>query len=114
VCGAEPHWSLKSARCWRGYVIAGNYDTDTLIEVLGELRRFLGGEKATLVWDGLPAHRSTAMGPHLAYSFLRRTACRMAQHLVAGAGREGDRVAVMLLRPSRLDRRAQLTRRSRG
>ena len=41
----------------------GNYDTDTLIEVLGELRRFLGGKKATLLWDGLPAHRSTAMGP---------------------------------------------------
>ena len=40
----------------------GNYDTDTLIEVLGELRRFLGGKKATLLWDGLPAHRSTAMG----------------------------------------------------
>jgi hypothetical protein len=41
---------------------AGNYDTDTLIEKLGELRRFLGGEKATLLWDGLPAQRSTAMG----------------------------------------------------
>ena len=36
----------------------GNYDTDSLIQVLGELRRFLGGEKATLLWDGLPAHRS--------------------------------------------------------
>jgi hypothetical protein len=24
------------------------YDTDSLIQVLGELRRFLGGEKATL------------------------------------------------------------------
>ena len=43
------------------HVTAGNYDTATLIEVLGELRRFLGGEKATLLWDGLPAHRSTAM-----------------------------------------------------
>jgi hypothetical protein len=43
------------------HVRAGNYDTDSLIEVLGELRRFLGGEKATLLWDGLPAHRSTAM-----------------------------------------------------
>jgi transposase len=29
--------------------------------VLGELRRFLGGGKATLLWDGLPAHRSRAM-----------------------------------------------------
>ena len=43
------------------HITAGNYDTDTLIEVLGELRKFLGGEKATLLWDGLPAHRSTAM-----------------------------------------------------
>jgi hypothetical protein len=33
--------------------------------VLGELRRFLGGEKATLLWDGLPSHRSTAMGDWL-------------------------------------------------
>jgi hypothetical protein len=37
------------------------YTTDTLIQALGELRRFLGGQKATLVWDGLPAHRSKAM-----------------------------------------------------
>jgi DDE superfamily endonuclease len=43
------------------HVTAGNYHTETLIEVLGELRRFLGGEKATLLWDGLPAHRSRAM-----------------------------------------------------
>jgi hypothetical protein len=38
----------------------GNYDTDSLVQVLGELRRFLGGEEATLLWDGLPAHRSRA------------------------------------------------------
>jgi hypothetical protein len=31
---------------------AGSYDTDTLIEVLGELRRFLGGEKATCCGTG--------------------------------------------------------------
>jgi transposase len=43
------------------HVRAGSYDTDSLIEVLGELRKFLGGEKATLLWDGLPSHRSTAM-----------------------------------------------------
>ena len=40
---------------------ADAYNTDTLIQALGELRRFLGGQKATLVWDGLPAHRSRAM-----------------------------------------------------
>jgi DDE superfamily endonuclease len=43
------------------HVTPGNYDTDTLIQVLDQLRRFLGGEKATLLWDGLPAHRSNAM-----------------------------------------------------
>jgi len=47
------------------HITPGNYDTDRLIEVLGELRRFLGGEKATLLWDGLPSHRSNAMGAWL-------------------------------------------------
>jgi hypothetical protein len=47
-------------------VRAGNYDTDSLIEVLQGLRVFLGGEKATLLWDGLPAHPSTAMRAWLA------------------------------------------------
>ena len=37
------------------------YDTDSLIGALGQLRRFLGGQKATLLWDGLPAHRSKLM-----------------------------------------------------
>jgi transposase len=66
--------SMAAALCYgvRGggvslcfHVQAGNYDTDSLIGVLGELRKFLGGEKATLLWDGLPAHRSTAMGAWL-------------------------------------------------
>jgi DDE superfamily endonuclease len=48
------------------HITAGNYDTDSLIQVMGELRRFLGGEKATLLWDGLPAHRSRAMRAWLA------------------------------------------------
>jgi transposase len=37
------------------------YDTDSLIGALGELRGFLGGQKATMLWDGLPAHRSKLM-----------------------------------------------------
>jgi hypothetical protein len=41
----------------RHNVTAGNYDTDTLIEVLSELRRFLGGEKRSwLVVERLPAY----------------------------------------------------------
>jgi hypothetical protein len=43
------------------HVTAGNYDTERLIEVLSVLRKFLGGEKATLLWDGLPSHHSAAM-----------------------------------------------------
>ena len=41
------------------------YNTDTLIQALGELGRFLGGQKATLGWDGLPAHPSKAMAAWL-------------------------------------------------
>jgi DDE superfamily endonuclease len=43
------------------HVQAGNYNTDTLIEVLTQLRCFLSGQKATLLWDGLPSHRSSKM-----------------------------------------------------
>jgi transposase len=39
----------------------GAYDTTTLIGALEGLRGLLGGQKATLVWDGLPAHRSKLM-----------------------------------------------------
>ena len=48
------------------HIRPGSYDTASLIEVIGELRRFLAGEKATLLWDGLPAHRSKAMAAFLA------------------------------------------------
>ena len=41
------------------------YNTQTLIGALDQLRRALGGQKATLLWDGLPAHRSKAMGAWL-------------------------------------------------
>jgi hypothetical protein len=37
----------------------GAYDTTTLIGALEGLRRFLGGQKATLVWDGLPPTAAT-------------------------------------------------------
>ena len=48
------------------HVRPGSCDTASLIEVIAELRRFLAGEKATLLWDGLPAHRSKAMAAFLA------------------------------------------------
>ena len=42
------------------------YNTETLIGALDQLRRALGGQQATLLWDGLPAHRSRAMRAWLA------------------------------------------------
>ena len=39
------------------HVTAGNYDTDTLIEVLRELRRFLGGEPARRAGPGSGSSR---------------------------------------------------------
>jgi transposase len=35
---------------------------------VAQLRRFLGEQKATLLWDGLPTHRRRAMGPGYAAS----------------------------------------------
>ncbi|TDD39087.1 IS630 family transposase [Saccharopolyspora elongata] len=43
-----------------------SYNTETLIEVLDELRTFLAPQPVTLIWDGLPAHRSKAMTAFLA------------------------------------------------
>jgi len=55
------------------------YDTDSLIGALGQLRHFLGGQKATLVWDGLPAHRSKLMR-----AWLRRQRSWLVVELLPG------------------------------
>jgi len=39
----------------------GAYNTDSLIEFLEEFHTHFAGEKVTLIWDGLPSHRSKAM-----------------------------------------------------
>jgi transposase len=39
----------------------GAYNDESLIEFLAELSDLLGGRKVTLVWDGLPSHRSKKM-----------------------------------------------------
>ncbi len=36
----------------------GAYNEELLVEFLQELHRHLGGEKLTIIWDGLPSHRS--------------------------------------------------------
>jgi putative transposase len=39
----------------------GSYNDQSLMEFLLELHRHLEGDKVTLLWDGLPSHRSRAM-----------------------------------------------------
>ena len=44
----------------------GSYNTESLIEFLTDLHDHLDGQPVTLIWDGLPAHRSRAMKAWLA------------------------------------------------
>jgi transposase len=39
----------------------GTYNTESLIEFLTDFHDHFAGEKVTLIWDGLPSHRSKAM-----------------------------------------------------
>ncbi|MGH9184625.1 MAG: IS630 family transposase [Acidimicrobiales bacterium] len=39
----------------------GAYNDQSIIEFLEDLRQHLDGAKATLIWDGLPSHRSRRM-----------------------------------------------------
>ena len=47
-------------------MLAGSYNEKSLIEFLTELRGHLHGDKATIIWDGLPSHRSRAMNAFVA------------------------------------------------
>lgn len=44
----------------------GAYNTDSLIQYLTDLRKHLRGQPVTLIWDGLPSHRSKAMKAFIA------------------------------------------------
>ena len=64
--------SMAAALCYgvRGggtqlafHVTAGTYDTDTLIKVLGELRRFLGGRRRPCSGMGCLPIAATPCGP---------------------------------------------------
>ncbi len=43
----------------------GSYNSESLIAFLQDLKRHLRRKKATLVWDGLPAHKSQVMQEYL-------------------------------------------------
>lgn len=43
----------------------GSYNDESLIDFLRDLKRDLRGEKAILIWDGLPSHKSRRMKQYL-------------------------------------------------
>ena len=58
---------MASALCYQPYgetaelvfeVRAGSYNEDSIIEFLKQLHAHLHGDKVTLLWDGLPSHKS--------------------------------------------------------
>ena len=44
----------------------GNYNEESLIEFIRDLRPHFRGEQVVLLWDGLPSHRSRMMTEFLA------------------------------------------------
>lgn len=57
-------WDGRRARLFLQMKPA-SYDSASLMGFLQDLRRELHGQRAILVWDGLPAHRSRLMQAHL-------------------------------------------------
>ena len=43
----------------------GNYNTDSLIPFLKDLKKHFRGQYVILIWDGLPAHKSRKMLEYL-------------------------------------------------
>jgi transposase len=58
ICCYRPDGS-RARLCF--HVQPDSYNSQTLIGVLRQLRRFLGGAPVTLIWDNLPAHHSRVM-----------------------------------------------------
>jgi len=57
-------WDGRRCRLWF-QTRPGSYNDERLIAFLRELKRHLRGQKAILVWDGLPAHKSRKMKQYL-------------------------------------------------
>lgn len=61
VCAALGYrWDGRRSRLFF-WTREGSYNSESLIRFLSDLHRDLGGQKAILIWDGLPAHKSRAM-----------------------------------------------------
>jgi transposase len=65
ICAALGYrWDGKRSRLWF-QTRPGSYDTASLIAFLKDLKKHLRGQRAILVWDGLPAHKSREMQQYL-------------------------------------------------
>jgi transposase len=66
VAAAMAYRCDRSEACLVFDLKPGAYDTESLIEFLGAFHEHFAGEKVTLIWDGLPSHRSKAMNAWIA------------------------------------------------
>jgi transposase len=61
MAGALAYRPDKSEAALLFQIKEGAYNTESLIGFLTDLHEHFGGEKVTLIWDGLPSHRSRQM-----------------------------------------------------
>jgi hypothetical protein len=57
-------WDGKRCRLWF-QTQPGSYNDERLIAFVRDLKKHLRGQKAILIWDGLPAHKSQQMKQYL-------------------------------------------------
>ena len=61
MSGALAHPPDGSQAALMFQIQEGSYNTESLIGFLQDLHEHLAGAQVTLIWDGLPAHRSAVM-----------------------------------------------------
>lgn len=65
ICAALGYrWDGQRCRLWF-QTRPGSYNDESLIAFLRDLKKHLRGQKAILIWDGLPAHKSRQMKQYL-------------------------------------------------
>src|SRR5262249_54797301 len=66
MAGALAYWPDGSQAALVFQLRPGAYNDHSLIEFLTDLHTHLDGRRTTLIWDGLPSHRSRTMAAWLA------------------------------------------------
>src|SRR4029450_4391379 len=66
MAGALVYWPDASQAALVFQLCPGAYNDVKLIEFLTDWHTYLDGHRVTLIWDGLPSHRSRAMTAWLA------------------------------------------------